>query len=48
MLDSNRLITWWLKDYTPELAQHVNMSNETFKVHCKKLFLDFNSLLPVV
>ena len=41
---SNRFHT--LNDLIP--LDWFNMKNDTYKVHCKKLFLDCNSLLPVV
>ena len=41
---SNRFHT--LNDLIP--LNWLNMSNDTYKVHCKKLFLDCNSSLPVV
>ena len=41
---SNRFHT--LNDLIP--LNWLNMSKDTYKVHCKKLFLDYNSLLPMI
>ena len=41
---SNRLYV--LNDLIP--LDWLNMSKDTYKVHCKRLFLNCNSLLPVV
>ena len=41
---SNRFHT--LNDLIP--LNWLNMSKDTYKVHCKELFLDYNSLLPMI
>ena len=39
-----------LKDLNSNLIplNWLNMSKDTYKVHCKELFLDYNSLLPMI